>query len=119
MNDGSENTRTIREIVRVEAKACNTFIHFSDGYVERIGNGIDEMEKEFKDWGFWRIHPSHLINPFFFRDAKEVTSQCIVMKDGTELPVSKELAEYQLRRILKTKTLWSRVKKRINDLLRN
>ncbi len=85
-----ENDFNIKEIVRIESKGKSTVMFFSDGFSEIVGNSIDELEKEFADWNFVRIHPRHLINPIYYYKPSRFITPAIEMMDGTLLPVDKD-----------------------------
>ena len=85
------NKRSIDNIVRVERKFDNTFIYFSDGLIECVEHSIDELEQDFTNLEFWRVHPNHLINPDYFNRVISNSNKSIVMQDGTELPVNKDM----------------------------
>ncbi|MFC2089835.1 LytTR family transcriptional regulator DNA-binding domain-containing protein [Bacteroidota bacterium] len=85
--------RSTDSLVRIERKFNNTFIYFSDGLIECVEHEIDELEKDLKDLDFWRVHPNHLINPSYFNKVISTTSKRIVLKDGTELPVFKNMVK--------------------------
>ncbi len=88
-----KNEFNVKNIVRVEVKGNNTYLLYDDGTGETVGNSIDDLEKEFLEWNFVRIHPKHLINPVFFYKVSRFITPAIEMMDGTLLPADKNLID--------------------------
>lgn len=109
MSDNKQ--RSTHNIVRIENKSGNTFIHFSDGLLECVEPGIDELEQDLSDLEFWRVHPNHLINPAYFNRVTSITNKCIVMQDGTELPVMENLLSHKLEANRIGSSIWQRLKR--------
>jgi len=86
-----ENDFEIKKIIRVEAKGVNTYLFYAGGDREMVGNSIDELEEEFSEWNFVRIHPRHLINRDYYKRMSAFSSPAVELSDGTLLPADREL----------------------------
>ena len=111
--------RSTESLVRIERKFNNTFIYFSDGLIECVDQEIDELEKDLEDLDYWRVHPNHLINPSYFNKLISTTSNRIVLKDGTELPVFKNMVKRSRWNYWMEKTLFQRFKRIANTWFRS
>ncbi len=103
--------RSTESLVRIERKFNNTFIYFSDGLIECVDHQIDDLEKDLKDLDFWRVHPNHLINPLYFNKVISTSSKRVVLKDGTELPVFKNMVKRKVWNNWMGNSLNHRIKK--------
>lgn len=81
----------ILEIVRVELKDNVTLVHMSDGGSMPVANTIDEMELEFKQFSFLRIHPCHLINKRYIKSIDLETNLVATLTNGEMLPANNRL----------------------------
>jgi hypothetical protein len=114
----TDNQRSTDKIVRIECKFNNTYIYFSDGLIECVEHGIDDLEQDFSDLKFWRVHPNHLINPAYFNRFISITNKSIVMHDGTELPVIKNMINKKLVRNKGNHLSWNYLKRYAKSLLK-
>lgn len=105
------NNQSVNEIVRIEEKGLNTFIHFQDGQFERLSTSIDDIEKRFASWDFIRIHPRHLINPRFYKNIVFQQTPCVEMIDGIQLPTDSRLIDVETWDPKPTLTFWGKIKK--------
>lgn len=74
-------------IIRFESDGNYTKVFLSDGNRIMVTKLIKEFDEMLAEYGFIRVHQSHLINPeylFFF----EKTENTVVMKDNSKVPVS-------------------------------
>jgi hypothetical protein len=99
-----ENDFNVKEIVRVESKGADTYLHLTNGYSEKVGNSIDDLEKEFSDWNFVRIHSRHLINPLYYYKPSRFVTPAIEMMDGTLLLADKYFIK--LNTLVKRQDSW-------------
>lgn len=103
-----KNEFDVKNIVRVEVKGNDTYLLYEDGSGETVGNSIDDLEKEFLEWNFVRIHPKHLINPVFFYKVSKFVTPAIEMMDGTLLPADKNLIDIS-EFYFKEDSLWNKI----------
>ena len=83
-------TRLIRreEIAYVQAQGDYARLHTDDGsYLLRVP--LADLEKQWADAGFVRIHRSYLVARPRIRQIRMVAGRASVQVDGTELPVSR------------------------------
>lgn len=58
-----------------------------------VSKTLKEFEGLLKDYGFERVHQSHLINMNYVKTYEKVHGGYIIMKDGSEVPVSQRQRE--------------------------
>ena len=80
----------IKNIVRCESDNTYTNFFFNDENKLLICRTLKEIEEMLGEYGFLRIHQSHLINPNFVKGILKQDGGSIVMKDGKEIPVSRQ-----------------------------
>ena len=79
--------RELNEVVRLESDGGYTKIFFRDGSTVLSSSSLGSYETQLVEKSFFRVHRGHLINTSFFRSYKK--SGYIILKDGTEVPLSK------------------------------
>lgn len=86
------------DIIRCEADRCYTTFFVSGDKKHIVSQPMKEYEDILCDHGFMRIHKSHLINMASIKGFDKAGGGSVIMKDGTEIPVSRrkkmELMEY-------------------------
>jgi two-component system LytT family response regulator len=80
----------IKNIVRCESDNTYTNFFFEDENKLLICRTLKEIEEMLGEYGFLRIHQSHLINPQFVKGILKQDGGSVVMKDGKEIPVSRQ-----------------------------
>ncbi|MBR9853892.1 MAG: response regulator transcription factor [Algicola sp.] len=80
----------IRDIVRCESDNNYTNFLFDDGNKLLICRTLKEIEEMLQDYGFLRVHQSHLINPQFVKGILKKDGGTVLMKDDREIPVSRQ-----------------------------
>lgn len=87
----SGNTRhvNINEIIGCESDDDNTWINISKNIKILAYGSISDFEKRLESYGFYRIHPSYLINIKYIDYYSKADGGRVVMKDNSILPVSK------------------------------
>lgn len=84
----------IEEIVRCESDANYTRFFFKDGAKPVVvSKTLKEFEELLSDYGFCRIHNSHMVNLKFIRRYIKGEGGTVVMQDGTEVEVSRRKKE--------------------------
>jgi len=77
-----------KQIIRCEAERNYTRFHLLDGRSIFVSRGLKEYEEQLKDFGFFRIHNSHLINISLIETLLKRNSPVVKMVDGSEIPVA-------------------------------
>jgi two-component system LytT family response regulator len=90
----NESTEFVRlgEILHCEAHGAYTMLHMLDTKPILVSRVIKEFEHLLKEYGFFRVHQSHIIN------LKEIRKyikpdNCILMRDGTRIQVARSRKE--------------------------
>lgn len=80
----------IKDIVRCESDNNYTSFFLDDENKLLICRTLKEIEEMLGDYGFLRVHQSHLINPQFVKGILKQDGGTVMMKDGKEIPVSRQ-----------------------------
>jgi two-component system, LytTR family, response regulator len=91
----------IKDIVRCESEASYTRFFLNDGRKILISKPLKEYDELLSEFGFFRIHQSHLINLTYFEQFKKTDGGLAVMKDRSEIPVSSRKKDLFLQTIHK------------------
>lgn len=94
--DGFEVVQ-IKDIVRCEAQDNFTDFHFTNGKHVLICRTLKFYEQALCDFGFMRIHKSHLINLQYVKKYKKGKGGQVIMSDNSEIEVSPNKKEELLR----------------------
>lgn len=78
----------IADILRCESNVNYTMFYFTDGSKLLVTKTLKEYDKLLAEYGFIRVHQSHLINSEFIKEFMKLDGGHIIMKDGTKVPVS-------------------------------
>ena len=78
----------ISEIVRCESSGNYTTFYFSDNTNLLVTKTLKEFDKMLNEFGFIRVHQSHLVNANHIREYAKTEGGYLVMKDGSHVPVS-------------------------------
>lgn len=78
----------IKDIVRLESSGNYTRFFFQPGNKLLVTRTLKEFDAMLKDRGFLRVHQSHLVNCDYLKEYVKFDGGYLVMKDGTEVPVS-------------------------------
>lgn len=88
----------VNSIIRCEADRCYTYFFVNEQKKHIVSQPMKEYEDILKEYGFIRIHKSHLINMAFIESFDKADGGYIILKDKTEIPVSRrkrnELLEF-------------------------
>ncbi|MFT5168941.1 MAG: two-component system LytT family response regulator [Saprospiraceae bacterium] len=78
----------INEIVRCESSGNYTTFYFADKQKILVTRTLKEYEKLLEEYGFIRVHQSHLINGNHIKEYIKTEGGYLVMKDGSHVSVS-------------------------------
>ncbi|MEQ8469627.1 MAG: LytTR family DNA-binding domain-containing protein [Marinoscillum sp.] len=79
---------SIHEIIRCESDDNYTRFYLTQNRKILVSTTLKEYETLFNDLDFFRCHQSHLINLHFFDHFDKRDGGSVLMKDGSQLPVS-------------------------------
>jgi two-component system LytT family response regulator len=79
----------IDDIIRLESDANYTTVYLNTGKKITVSKSLKEYSDILEERGFFRVHQSHLINLNYFELFEKQDGGYIVLKDGTNIPVSK------------------------------
>jgi two-component system LytT family response regulator len=79
----------IDEIIRLESDNNYTQVYLNGGKVLTVSKTLKEYSDILEERGFFRVHQSHLINLNYFELFEKQDGGYIVLKDGSQIPVSK------------------------------
>jgi two-component system LytT family response regulator len=91
---------SVSDIIRCEAEHNYTTFHFLNGKPLMVSKTLKEYEDLLKEYGFERVHQSHLVNLNHITSYIKKDNGFILMKD-IEVPVSRRKKEHVLE-IFKT-----------------
>ena len=78
-----------KEIIRCESDESYTRFFLSDNRRILVSKNLIEYENMFQEFGFYRIHRSHLINLTYVDNYTKKDGGYVVMKDKAEIPISR------------------------------
>jgi two-component system, LytTR family, response regulator len=78
----------VKDILRCEADMYYTKFFLTDGQMIMVSSTLKEYDELLNEYGFFRVHQSHLINLDYFVKYKKADGGFAVLKDGTEIPVA-------------------------------
>ena len=87
----------ISEIIRCEAAGSYTQFHLTETRKIMVSKNLREYENTLKPYGFYRSHHSHLFNIHQLDRYDKSLGGSLVMKDGSQIPVSVRRKEPLLR----------------------
>lgn len=79
----------VNDIIRCEADRNYTYFFVSEQKKYIVSQPMKEFEEMLNECGFIRIHKSHLINISYIESFDKSDGGFIILKDKTELPVSR------------------------------
>lgn len=91
----------INNIIRCESADNYTKFFLKDGKSILISKTLKEYEELLSEYGFERIHQSHLINLAYLKSYIKKDGGYIIMADNSHLPISQRKKEH-LQEVLKT-----------------
>lgn len=87
----------IQKIVRCESGGAYTYFYLNDGKKITISKLLKEYDELLQDYGFFRVHQSHLINLNYIDRFDKKAGGTLIMKDGVCVPVSYRKKESLLK----------------------
>ncbi len=87
----------VSDIFRLESEGSYTSFYLNDGKKLLVSKNLKEYEDLLGDYGFFRVHHSHLININFIERFHKANGGVIYMTDQSEIPVSVRKKEGLLR----------------------
>lgn len=78
----------IGTIVRCESNVNYTKFFFADGKKMLVTKTLKEFDKMLSEFGFYRVHQSHLINLDYLKEYIKTDGGYLMLKDGTSVPIS-------------------------------
>lgn len=79
----------VNNIIRCEADRCYTYFFVNEQKRHIVSQPMKEFEDILSDYGFIRIHKSHLINISYIESFDKADGGSVILKDKTEIPVSR------------------------------
>jgi two-component system LytT family response regulator len=76
------------KIVRCEADRNYTSFYFTEGKKILVSKTLKEYETLLTSYNFFRVQQSHLINLDFVERYDKGNGGAVIMKDGSEVPLS-------------------------------
>ncbi len=78
----------IGTIVRCESSVNYTTFYFEDGKKMLVTKTLKEFDRMLSEFGFYRVHQSHLINLDYLKEYIKTDGGYLLMKNGTSVPIS-------------------------------
>ncbi len=87
------------DIVRIEAEDHFSIVTQNKGGKILVLKSLKDFEILLKDFNFFRVHKSHVINLSHIRQVKKNTAPSIVMNDNTIIPIAREIKNELLKHL--------------------
>lgn len=78
----------IGNIIRCESNINYTKFFFADGGKMLVTKTLKEFDKMLSEFGFYRVHQSHLINIEHLKEYMKIDGGYLKMQDGASVPIS-------------------------------
>ena len=89
----------VHEIIRCEAEHNYTTFYFTSGKPLMISKTIKEYDDMLKDFGFERVHQSHLVNLKQIKSYLKKEGGFLLLNDGTEVPIARRKKDQVLEKM--------------------
>ena len=86
----------IGNIIRCESNINYTYFYFADGSKMLVTKTLKEYDGMLSDYGFYRVHQSHLINIDHLKEYVKIDGGYLKMFDGSSVPISTRKKSYVL-----------------------
>jgi len=87
-----------KNIIRCESDRNYTYFYICEQHKHIVSQPLKDFEEILSEYGFFRIHKSHMINLSYIESFDKTDGGFVILKDKTELPVARrkktELLEY-------------------------
>jgi two-component system LytT family response regulator len=87
----------VNDIMRCESDGAYTRFYLNDGKKIMISKVIKDYEEMLHDYGFLRVHKSHIINLNFIDRFEKSDGGSVILKDQSSIPVSVRKKESLLK----------------------
>ena len=78
----------IGNIIRCESNVNYTQFFIKDGTKMLVTKTLKEYDKMLTEFGFYRVHQSHLVNIDYIKEYVKIDGGYLKMKDGASVPIS-------------------------------
>jgi two-component system LytT family response regulator len=89
------------EIIRCQSDKNYTHFHTVEGEKIIVSKTLKDFDELLRDYNFYRVHQSHLVNLSFIKRYEKTDGGFLVMKDNSKVPVSFRKKE-ELMKIFKS-----------------
>lgn len=89
------------DIIRCQSDDCYTNIFLNDGKQVMVSKTLKEIEESLSASMFIRTHKSHLVNVDYIKTVVRQDGGYVIMKDGSEIPISRRKKEAVMKIINK------------------
>ncbi len=83
----------ISEIINCEADSSYTHFYLKDGSQLTVSNHLKEYDELLRDYHFFRVHHSHLVNLNEVKKFHKTNNAYVLMSNGKQVPVSSRKKE--------------------------
>lgn len=90
---------SIKDILHCQADTYYTKFFLNNGQSIMVSGTLKDFDEMLEEFGFFRVHQSHLINMDYFVRFKKADGGFAVLKDGTEVPVASRKKDLFLQAI--------------------
>lgn len=87
----------VKDIIRCESSSNYTQFYFLDNKKLLVSKTLKEFDEMLKDYGFFRVHQSHLVNIHFIQSFEKGEGGYLIMNDNSRIPVSYRKKEHLLK----------------------
>jgi len=78
----------VLDIIRCEADSSYTHFFLKDGSQLTVSGSLKGFEEMLNPYHFFRVHHAHLVNLSEVKKFRRAEGGCVLMTDGSEIPVS-------------------------------
>ena len=78
----------IGNIIRCESNVNYTQFFLKDSTKMLVSKTLKEYDKMLTEFGFYRVHQSHLVNIHYIKEYVKIDGGYLKMKDGASIPIS-------------------------------
>lgn len=88
-----------RQVLWLRSDGNYSWAHYGDGSKSMLGCALKYLESRLLPAGFYRIHHQYLVNLHHLLRYEKKNGGCVVLTDGTMLPVSRSRKHLFLKMI--------------------
>lgn len=78
----------LENIIRCEANANYTWVYTQDQPKLLISKSLKYFDELLDEYGFFRVHQSHLVNLNYFNRIDKVDGGVLILNDNTSVPIA-------------------------------